>query len=158
MPIQWIFISFSIGSMRVDKNWTQVKTRRGGCFMSGPVTTHLLAECRCCRRESSWDTWSRGDQDPPRRTRSPGNSSAGPEIGDGIIIKMIVLSHKWPRATPSTHLKFCPSPGYKINGTIELRLNNTVIYNINFEDNKRLPFLPGLGQPEPISAQQNNQQ
>ena len=55
-------------------------------------------------------------------------------------------------------LKFWQGPGYKINGTIERRLNNTVIYNINFEDNKRLPLLPGLGQPEPISAQQNNQQ
>ena len=88
VPIQWIFISFSIGSMRDDKNWTQVKTRRGGCFVSGRVTTHLLAECRCCRRESSSDTWSRGDQDPPQRTRSPGNSSAGPEM------EMVLLS-RW---------------------------------------------------------------
>ena len=53
-------------------------------------------------------------------------------------------------------LKFWQGPGYKINGTIEWRLNNTVIYNINFEDNKRLPFLPGRANLSQYQLNNNN--
>ena len=41
--------------------------------------THLLAECKCYRKEFSWDTWSRGDPDPLQRSQSLDNSSTGPE-------------------------------------------------------------------------------
>lgn len=155
VPIQWIFISLSIGSMRATKTEHKSKQEeRVFCV---------------CLSQSQLTCWLNVDAAGGSLHETRGHVvirillwEPGVLVTHQPVLKLeMVLLSRWLYYHTNglvQHLKFRPNPGYKINGTIELRLNNTVIYNINFEDNKRLPFLPGLGKPEPISAQQNNQQ